>query len=307
VVRPRIETTITEVTRRAIIDYLSVEQVDWSGRLDEVGFLARIWDLEQMPSTDGRFRTASGDIRQHRIDNWDWPDDWVLGDPRFDLLRGPDERFLGFLAESVHPAVRPDVDRARELVDHFNEHLRRDKWELAEVSQISVRPVFAGRPRGAFHNAGDALAVDDFDDLLDPETLRDHLRRIDRDLGSDPPGAIASSKELAESVLKGILDNANVSYSRSDDLMSLYKLVQAELSLNANAVPDSARGSKAAVKTLRALVTTLQSLAELRNELGLGHGRTERSPALTRHARLAFNTTVALTEFLLETRRDRQE
>ncbi|MFK0224003.1 abortive infection family protein [Streptomyces vinaceus] len=46
-------------------------------------------------------------------------------------------------------------------------------------------------------------------------------------------------------------------------------------------------------------------MAELRNQLGLGHGRTTPSPALTRHARLALNSTVTVTEFVLDTWQDR--
>ncbi|WP_081231520.1 abortive infection family protein [Mycobacterium avium] len=52
---------------------------------------------------------------------------------------------------------------------------------------------------------------------------------------------------------------------------------------------------------LRTLVTTVQSLAELRNALGIGHGRSTRSLALARHARLALNATVTIAEFVLDT------
>ena len=48
-------------------------------------------------------------------------------------------------------------------------------------------------------------------------------------------------------------------------------------------------------------MTTVQSLAELRNELGSGHGRVRPSPALTRHVQLAVNAAVAVSEFLLDT------
>lgn len=36
-------------------------------------------------------------------------------------------------------------------------------------------------------------------------------------------------------------------------------------------------------------------------ELGIGHGQSTRSVALTRHARLALNATVTITEFVLDT------
>lgn len=57
---------ISQVTRRDLFDFLALEQIAWWGRLEEVQFLRRIWNLEEMPSDDPRFTTASGDIRQHR-------------------------------------------------------------------------------------------------------------------------------------------------------------------------------------------------------------------------------------------------
>jgi hypothetical protein len=77
--------------------------------------------------------------------------------------------------------------------------------------------------------------------------------------------------------------------------------VATQLKLNAEAVPESAKGSEASQKALRALVTAVQSLAELRNQLGIGHGRTSRNPALRRHGQLAFNATRTVAEFLLQT------
>lgn len=60
-------------------------------------------------------------------------------------------------------------------------------------------------------------------------------------------------------------------------------------------MPTSAKGSETVQKILRTFSTTVRSLAELRNELDLGHGRSTPSPALTRHARLAHNSIVTVT------------
>lgn len=144
------DNTITEITRRAVIDYLASAHLGWSGRLTDDEFLARLYDLSSIPSTDRRFDDAAGDIRQHRVVNPnDWEDDWVFLDSRFNLLWASDKEFLGFLCETVHPAVRPAAEEAREIVSAYNRELRPDGWHLVESKQISGRPVYAPQKLGA--------------------------------------------------------------------------------------------------------------------------------------------------------------
>lgn len=140
--------SISEVTRRAIVDYI-VAEVGWAGRLEEDEFLARLYDLTSLPSTDPRFSNAAGDIRQHRI-NWpdDWKPDWLFYDPRFNLFRAPDDEFLRFLCETVHPVVRPDVDKAREIVAAYSRELKADGWCVVESKQLSGHPVFIAQQLG---------------------------------------------------------------------------------------------------------------------------------------------------------------
>ena len=140
---------ISEVTRRGIIDFLLASGTSWSGRLQEDDFLARLYDLGQMPSTDHRIRNAAGDIRQHRV-NWrDWEDDWVFFDSRFRILHGSDEDFIRFLCETLHPVVRPDEAEVQMLVDQYNRQLAVDGWRLVEVKQLSGKPIFGGQKGAA--------------------------------------------------------------------------------------------------------------------------------------------------------------
>jgi hypothetical protein len=132
--------TISEITRRAVLDILSGI---WSGRLNDTEFLQRIYNLEELPSNDSRFRKASTDIWQHRVNNPnDWGDDWVFEDSRFGVLRGTDDEFMKFVAETVHPVVRPDRDQAAGLVSAINEQLEVDGWRLAPTSNMSGRPIY---------------------------------------------------------------------------------------------------------------------------------------------------------------------
>jgi hypothetical protein len=139
--------TVTEVTRRNIFDAMTLADVSWSGRMEDPDFLARLYDLKQMRSTDHRFTDAAGDIWQHRVRNSDWPGDWVFTDPRFDLLRCRDEEFLRFLCEIIHPVVRPEPEDIDRLVVLFNLHLAADGWEIVPQTFISGRSVFSAHRR----------------------------------------------------------------------------------------------------------------------------------------------------------------
>jgi hypothetical protein len=293
---------ITPVTRRKIFDTITLSKVCWEGRLEEPDFLARIYDLNKMPSTDSRFKTAAGDVWQHRVNNpEDWPDDWIFTDGRFELQDGDDEIVLRFLAEILHPIVRPDEEEVAGLLKTFNEALVRDGYELYQTDSISGHAVYGWRRRDAFHGATPELRLRERSLLTDPEVLEEHLVRIRDSLGSDPAAAISSSKNLVESLFRIILDRSGVEYGQREDIPQLYRHVADLLELKANSVPESAKGSESAQQILRTLVTTIQSLAELRNELGIGHGQSTRSVALTRHARLALNATVTVAEFVLDT------
>ncbi|MDQ3422989.1 MAG: abortive infection family protein [Actinomycetota bacterium] len=223
------------------------------------------------------------------------------------LMGCDDTTFVAFLAETVHPVVRSDAAEVTRLVTEFNTQLRPDGYQLTPTSFISGHPIYAGTRITASHTPATALKRPTRTLLDDHTALQDHLDSIQRTIGTDPPATIASAKELVETTYKLILDKRGITYGNRDDLGDLYKKVAAELSLNRESVPGSAKGSEAAKKTLGALNTTVFGLAELRNTLGRGHGRTAPSPALERHARLAFNAAVALTEFLFDTWQEREK
>lgn len=183
------------------------------------------------------------------------------------------------------------VPEARALV----RSLQRDRAPIAEDGTLVLG---ATAPQ---------LTVARFDRLGEPRVLLEHLARIEAGIAADPAAAIASAKELVESACKFVLDDYSVTYERGASLPDLYKAVAKELRLSREAVPESARGSAAAQRVLQNLMTAVQGLAELRNELGLGHGRTAPSPAHARHARLAANSARAVVEFLLETWHSRKD
>jgi hypothetical protein len=137
---------ITDVTRRRLFDALRNAGADWSGSLDEVAFLRRLYDLDRLESFDPRFATAKEDIVQHRYNNPDdWEDDWVFDDRRFGLADGPDEALLRFLAEMIHPAVRTDTDEVERLLALIDDTLALDGYKLAPARTVSGYPVYEAR------------------------------------------------------------------------------------------------------------------------------------------------------------------
>jgi len=137
--------TITEITRRAIADWFTVTNTAWWGRMDESTFMGRVFDLSKLPSNDRRCSDMGGDISMHRDQRTDWESDWVFFDSRLNLLNGPDERFVAFLCEIVHPAVQADPAEAERIAKAINDHLRPDGWQLAVGSHISGRPIFVAQ------------------------------------------------------------------------------------------------------------------------------------------------------------------
>lgn len=99
---------LTEITKRDVYelfrdgyieeDIFVTEKVEYPyyGRLEELEFLERLYDLENMSSNDSRYSNAKGDIIQHTINNDDFPYCWVFQDDRFELNNGTDEIFLRF-------------------------------------------------------------------------------------------------------------------------------------------------------------------------------------------------------------------
>jgi hypothetical protein len=297
----RKENAITEVTRRAISDYLSVGR-QWSGALPEDDFLARIYDLKRMPSTDYRpeYDNAAKDIWKHRVMNSDWGDDWVFTDERFDLLYGPDEPFLRFLTETVHPIVRPDTEEAQTMVKEYNDLLAVDGWEIYQTKEISGKPVFGFR-RIADSSRPHIEEAQRVAARLSGHYIAQQVRRLQEAIEKDPELAIGTAKEFLETLCKTILAERSISTSKNEDLPGLVRITIKSLPLVPDGLADQAQSEKTITVLLNNLGSIGQQLAEIRNQFGTGHGRrTDHVGLQKRHAKLAVGAASTLAAFLYE-------
>lgn len=285
--------TISEVTRRNIFDELRLSSVLWCGRMAEEEFLSRVFELTKMPSYDHRCSTMAGEVALHRSHFHDWSDDWPYEDSRLDLLRGPDERFLRFLCEMIHPLVRQDGSECEGLRTLFNNHLVADGFEIVAHRFVSQRPIYAARakmsdPYPVVSSAKHATSV------LDSAHVSAQVTRMETALVNDPPLAIGTSKEFVESICKGVLDERGVSRTGAEDLQKLVKMAREALGLESDDPNGSIR------KVMNGLATVTQGIAELRGLYGTGHGPAPGAavadPVL---ARLIVGAGISLGVFLL--------
>jgi len=114
---------------------------------------------------------------------------------------------------------------------------------------------------------------------------------------TDPDGAITISRTLMESVLKHILVELKIPYSKDIDLHELYKLVATELQLS----PEQ-HSEKLFKQILGSCTGIVSGLGSLRNDMGDAHGKgkTPYQPA-ERHAELAVNLAGTMCLFILKT------
>ena len=266
-----------------------------------------MFDVHNLPSTDSRpaFATAYKDIWQHRVNNYDWEDDWVFTDSRFDLLHCSDEIFLRFLCETIHPAVRPDQQEVERLRQKYNALLATDGYEIIERARVSDRPIFAARQiqlRGHTH-------VETLKQSFDAAAyVAAQITRMESAIYEDPGLAIGTAKELLETICRTILEDRNIAVGKTTDLPKLVKTTAKELQLTPDEIPDQSKAADTIKRLLSNLVTITSAVAELRNNYGTGHGKHARTAGLSpRHAKLAVGAASTLAVFLLVTHQERAE
>jgi hypothetical protein len=179
-------------------------------------------------------------------------------------------------------------DKLDNVVNHLNEYLKYDGFELARIG-TTYRLVEAG---------GTAPVTEIFGSMtLSLPNVKADFERALSSVEADPEGATTSACSTLESVAKSILDGLGKPYPRDQSIQPLVSATLRELTL----APD--QYSEAEMKRiLGGLVNIPAGIGVLRTKYGDAHGRgTQFAQLLPRHARLAVNAASTVGLFLLET------
>ena len=109
--------------------------------MNDAEFLNRIFDLEQLPSQDKRYKTAFGDISCHsRFGDYETIT-WMFNDSRFNLLHCNDELFIRFICETLNPAVmhkQEDLDSSKLYIVDIYEVMDNELYIRYNISSMPI-------------------------------------------------------------------------------------------------------------------------------------------------------------------------
>jgi hypothetical protein len=274
--------------KRDIFDGYKMASIYWAGKLSEVDFLSRLYDLTSLPSTDGRFNDMSGDIWQHCINNDDWDAWWIINDDRLQL--SDFERLKKFIEETVHPLVRPDTEVALTIVDHVNGVME------AEGIQERLVPTrhFMSKPIFSFKKTGEIVGVELEQKKIVANTfIEEQIKKCKEKLEKgDNDGAITNARSLIEGVFGDIHERiTGRAMPDTGDLKQDFKKIQKILNLSHEQHSDDA--AKGVISGLSAM---LHNLDVMSNKMGDRHR--PKTKAERHHAKLCIDAALAISDFL---------
>lgn len=314
-----VDVSISEVTRRKIFDYLTINRINWSGRREELDFLASLYDLRKMPSTDYRsqYPTAYEDIHKHRVMNDDWGGHyWVFTDSRFNLLWCPDNDFLKFLCEMLHPTswvdprpkfswdepdeqTKPEEREVYKLQAALNNYLAVDGWEICVEDYISEEPLFSYRTVTAKNVPLENVKI--LTEKIDSTYIARQISRLSENVEKDPEAAIGAAKEFLETLCKHIIKERGGVVPQGADFGELNSATRELLSLLPQNIDNAKLGSQSMKKVLGGIGSILSGIAELRNLYGTGHGKDSQAVGVTTiQAHLIVGLAASLGKFLFD-------
>lgn len=202
-------------------------------------------------------------------------------------------------AEDAHKLLRVFDEVLTEVIKQDDDHAPSARaYVLEALRNDGFAPGRDGRLRAV---AGRRVEIR-LDQVADVDVLQEHLDRIDREVDTDPAGAISATKALIESTAKIVLRETGTGWPRNVKFPALVSEAQKSLGLMVGGLAPDQAGDRSLKMVLDGLYKVAIGIDELRNRYGRDHGRDATVRGLTaRHARLAVHGGTAYCRFLLDT------
>lgn len=252
--------SISYRTKRDIIDEFKVRDISYNGKLSEIDFANRLYNLKELPSEDPRYKTMESDFWQHRVNNYDWDYWWIIDDSRLGIIN-EDVKFGKFLCSMLHPITRSQ-EEVYALLEIMNSYLGSDGFRIVEDRKVyngSTFKMIELDPNG-FEVENETKTENDF--------VKEQYEKIDRKIKEeDFSGVITNSRTLIECVIGDIYKRIiGIELEPLGNLQDGYKKIKILLRLN----PDST-SNEAFKSILRSFVTIVDGLDRLSNQMGDRH------------------------------------
>lgn len=146
-------------------------------------------------------------------------------------------------------------------------------------------------------NSVDSPSVDEIEEII----ISEHLDKVKQKLNDeDYSGAISSARTFIEETLKKIINDPKIADECKGDVGKLYKKAKEKIDLD----PSDEKITDEEKQILSGLISLTNGIGGLSNKMGDRHANdydTQR-----RHARLAMNTAITFSDFIMATYMDRQ-
>jgi hypothetical protein len=276
---------------REFIEEISQEaKVNFHGRLDEIDFLKRVFELEELEGTDSRFDNVLEDIYQHRIRNDDWEDDWVFDYEPFNLEHCDDEILLNFIAEAFNPYVRDENKPWRKLLEKINGLVMEDGYKFYVKKKISGNEIFGFKEKMNKR----VLLEEEIHETLSSQFIDENIRKCKEKLEIDDySGAITNARTLVEEILLSIEEKITGDRQKNDgNISKMYRRVKSIMNFD----PSNNEVEETLKQILGGLNSIVIGLGNLRSKASDSHATNYKPDK--HHAVLAVNAAFTFVDFI---------
>ena len=130
---------ISSITREKLLVKINLFG-NLEGKVDIIDFLVRVFDIRNIPSKEKTFETFEYDVIRHMRNNDDWDYLYLLKE-ELDLIYKPDDMFIYFLEQIVHPIIREQSEQIK-YVNMINDYIEKDGYKLVEDDIISDEKIY---------------------------------------------------------------------------------------------------------------------------------------------------------------------